>query len=503
MARPRPKTHPASPQRKRCVIYTRISRDDSDKLRANARQEEKCRAKALYKEYDVVEVIHDKVSAFSGKDREGWQRVLEMVRNGEVDVILAYHMDRITRSMKDLEALIDLCLETGVGIDTATGDIELTSDMGRMIARILAAVARAEVERKSQRQRDAYEQRANEGLPHAVKCFGYTNDGLHTVPVEADALIAAAADVLESYTITEIKERWVKAFPDHGCLVRDDDHSGEATLCVKVDEPHDNCEEFVPSRAPRTNNGVRLALLNPRYAGIRMYLGENMGTGQWPAILDIDTHLALRNMLEDPTRMKGTIRAQGRKPTTLLAGIAVCKVCGQATKSTRAHGVLIYGCHGGNHVNTPRVEADEWVLATLCKRLAAPEFLETLVPSDDGEYDTARDRRKELREAKDALAVAFTKGQIDASQLAAGSASLAEQMLEAERILARAPIAAPMRGLKVGTDAVVRQIMDLPLERKRALIESWLHVTLVPRGKGNHRKPEISIEEQVLIDGAA
>ncbi|MBC7603903.1 MAG: recombinase family protein, partial [Ramlibacter sp.] len=56
---------------------------------------------------------------------------------------------RMTRSMLDLEALILLAEAKGVGIATATGDIDLTTDVGRMVARILAAVARAEGGRKA------------------------------------------------------------------------------------------------------------------------------------------------------------------------------------------------------------------------------------------------------------------------------------------------------------------------------------------------------------------
>lgn len=489
MARPRPRSHPQSPRRLRAVIYTRISRDDTRLGRANDRQEEKCRAKALYKEYDIVDVVDDNnVSAYSGKDRPGWQRVLEMVRTGEVDIILAYHMDRITRSMKDLEELIDLCMETGVGVDTATGDIELTSDMGRMVARILAAVARAEVERKGQRQRDAYEQRAIEGLPHAVKCFGYKNGTMEIEPVEADAIQAAAEDVLSGYKLTEIAQRWRSQFPPVGGCPAD---------CA---EHHDHRPPR--SRAPLTTPGVRTALLNPRYAGIRMYLGENMGTGLWQPIFDMDTHLALRRMLEDSGRVKGEVRAQGRKPTTLLAGLAHCKVCEKPAKATRAHGKLIYGCVGGNHINTPRELADDWVLAMLCDRLARPDFLETLVPVGDDEIETAREELSDLRKRKNALAESLALGQIDKEQMNAGSAILTEKMRAAEAVLERSPVAAPIEDLSVGTPAVVGQVMALPLARKRRLIEAWLTVTFVPRGKGM-RGQNTPISEQVLVDGVA
>jgi DNA invertase Pin-like site-specific DNA recombinase len=44
-----------------------------------------------------------------------------------------------------------------------TGDVDLSTDQGRLVARIMGAVARAEVERKGKRQKSANEQRARNG----------------------------------------------------------------------------------------------------------------------------------------------------------------------------------------------------------------------------------------------------------------------------------------------------------------------------------------------------
>ncbi|MCW2849306.1 MAG: hypothetical protein JWR90_3280, partial [Marmoricola sp.] len=71
---------------KRAVIYTRISRDDSGEGRSTERQEEDCRMLARLRGWDVVDVQEDmSISAYSGKKRPGWERVMEMMRSGEVD----------------------------------------------------------------------------------------------------------------------------------------------------------------------------------------------------------------------------------------------------------------------------------------------------------------------------------------------------------------------------------------------------------------------------------
>ena len=103
------------------------------------------------------------------------------------DVILAWALDRITRSMKDTERLVDLAEKTGVRVVTANGDIDLTNDQGRLVGRILSAVARGEVERKAARQRLANEQRASLGLPPiGPRALGWEKDGVTLVPREAE-----------------------------------------------------------------------------------------------------------------------------------------------------------------------------------------------------------------------------------------------------------------------------------------------------------------------------
>src|SRR5690606_27127111 len=75
-----------------------------------------------------------------------------------------------------------------------------------------------------------------------------------------------------------------------------------------------------------TGRGVRNVLVSPRYAGIATYKGREVGRGGWEPILDLETHLALVTRLTDPSRTLGASKA-GRKPGSLLSGIALCGKC--------------------------------------------------------------------------------------------------------------------------------------------------------------------------------
>lgn len=80
---------------------------------------------------------------------------------------------------------IDAAELRGLALVTANGDADLSTDGGRMYARIKAAVARAEMERKSARQSAAQRQRA----PKGMRPLGYAVDG-EVIRHEAEAVRA-------------------------------------------------------------------------------------------------------------------------------------------------------------------------------------------------------------------------------------------------------------------------------------------------------------------------
>ena len=87
---------------------------------------------------------------------------------------------------------------------TANGDADLSTDGGRMYARIKAAVARAEVERKGARQSRAHIQRARQGRPpKGVRPLGYATSG-ELIPHEAEAVRSIYAAFLRGDSLNGI-----------------------------------------------------------------------------------------------------------------------------------------------------------------------------------------------------------------------------------------------------------------------------------------------------------
>src|SRR5262245_33063122 len=139
----------------RAAIYTRISNDHASDRLGVSRQEQDCRLLCQQRGWEVVSVFEDDDrSAFAGRPRPGYLKMLERLELSDVRAIVAWHPDRLHRSPLELEDFIDLIERTGATVATVQGgDYDLSMASGRMTARVVGAVARHESEHKSERLR--------------------------------------------------------------------------------------------------------------------------------------------------------------------------------------------------------------------------------------------------------------------------------------------------------------------------------------------------------------
>ena len=171
------------------AVYCRISVDRVGGGLGVERQELDCRRLAASLGWTVADVyIDNDISAYSGKRRPEYERLLDDISSGRVDGLLTWHLDRLNRSPLELERLIKVLERNDVIVQTvAAGVLDLASASGRAVARTLSAWARFESEHKSERMRAATMQRALAGAPAggSFRPFGYGPDKLTLVPAEA------------------------------------------------------------------------------------------------------------------------------------------------------------------------------------------------------------------------------------------------------------------------------------------------------------------------------
>jgi DNA invertase Pin-like site-specific DNA recombinase len=183
---------------RRAAIYTRISLDQTGEGAGVERQAEDCRKLIEQREWSAVAAHSDNsISAAGKRRRPGFDALLGQVERGELDVIVAWAWDRLSRNRRDEVRLIEACKEHAVSVTLVrgAGDLDMSSAVGRGIAEIMATLGRLENEQKSERQRRALKQLAEQGRPWGSRRpFGYQVGGMELEPAEGALLREAYGD---------------------------------------------------------------------------------------------------------------------------------------------------------------------------------------------------------------------------------------------------------------------------------------------------------------------
>src|SRR5919197_5315328 len=146
----------------RAAIYVRLSRETEEST-SPERQRAACEALCKARGWKVIAVEEDiDVSGYSrGLDRPGLQRVL--ARLAEFDVIVFFKIDRLARSTVDFAEIMKITQNGGVALASASEPLDLTSSMGRAMAKVIAVFAELESDTIGMRVSSAHEHLRREG----------------------------------------------------------------------------------------------------------------------------------------------------------------------------------------------------------------------------------------------------------------------------------------------------------------------------------------------------
>jgi DNA invertase Pin-like site-specific DNA recombinase len=416
------------------------------------RQRRDCDRKAKERGWVVAQVFEDNdVSASTGKRRPAYEQMLDAIRSGRITAVVVWDLDRLTRRPIEIEQFIELADSHGVALASVGGDVDLATDNGRMFARIKGAVARAEVERKTARQKAANQQRRDSGRPHiGRRCFGYGSDGMAVVADEAALVQQAVAKLIAGDSVHGIT-RWLNDV-------------GSTTTTGN---------DWTPTV-------VRRMLSNPRYAALLEFGGQIVGAGVWPAVIDVDSHHAAVGVLADPERHKA-----GPPRRYLLSGIAQC-VCGLTLFGgwEWRRGYTMYRCKSRAHYNRRGDLIDDHVESVIVARLERPDAIDLFSPPAKADRVAAlQAEERALRSRLDGLAEAFAEEAIDAEQLRAGSSRLRKKLAKVTAELAGIS-RIPDLGEVLTADDISLSWLDLPIDRRRAIIKATMTITVVSPGQG-------------------
>ena len=167
-------------------IYIRVSTEDQAREGFSlGEQKEKLEALCKYKGYEIYKVYKD--AGISAKDmthRPQFQQMIEDMKSGKINYIVAYKLDRVTRSVRDLEILISTLEQYHCYLICDRDDVNTATANGRFFIRMLTVLSQLEIEIVSERTKFGLGGAIKAGHIPGVCPFGYYRDTDKTIKID-------------------------------------------------------------------------------------------------------------------------------------------------------------------------------------------------------------------------------------------------------------------------------------------------------------------------------
>lgn len=441
------------------ALYARISSDQEGAGLGVARQLEDCRRRARELGWTVAEeYVDNDLSAYSGKARPAYERMLADLTDGARDGVVVYHTDRLTRRPIELEQFVNVLTAASVRDVqfVAGGDLDVGNGDGLLVARMMSAVAANESATKSRRIRRKMDEVAASGKPHGgyIRPFGFEDDKITHRPQEAEIIRVLVARYLAGESFRSLAT-WLET---------------EGIRTVQGGQ--------------WLSGTLRLLLSSARIAGLRRHRGQVIGPAAWePIITEADRAKVLARMAERAA-------AGHRSPRRyLLTGLLRCGRCGGVLFSAARQDARRYVClsgpdHGGcGRLTIVAPPVEQLIAEGVLYRLDTPELADALAGRAAANEATAAvaEQLSGDRAQLDELAAMYSQRSITAREWMTARNPIEARIREAERRLARASRCEALAGLPGNGAALRIQWAGLNLVRQHAVVSAVLdHAVILP-----------------------
>jgi DNA invertase Pin-like site-specific DNA recombinase len=181
-------------KRVRCAIYTRKSSEEGLEQDFNSLDAQHAACVAYIQSqasegWTLVKARYDDGGISGGTlDRPGLARLLADIAAGQVDIVVVYKVDRLTRSLLDFSKLVEAFDQAGVSFVSVTQSFNTTTSMGRLTLNMLLSFAQFEREVTAERIRDKIAASKQRGMwMGGTPPIGYKPDGRSLAIVEDEA----------------------------------------------------------------------------------------------------------------------------------------------------------------------------------------------------------------------------------------------------------------------------------------------------------------------------
>lgn len=166
-------------ERSIAAVYIRVSTEDQAREGFSlGEQKEKLLQLCAFKGYEVFKIYEDAgISAKDMEHRPAFQEMLSDMKKGKINYVVAYKLDRVTRSVRDLEELISVLEQYHCFLVCDRDDVNTSTANGRFFVRMLTVLSQLEIEIVSERTKFGLNGAIKSGHLPGVFPLGYKKDG--------------------------------------------------------------------------------------------------------------------------------------------------------------------------------------------------------------------------------------------------------------------------------------------------------------------------------------
>ena len=313
-------------------LYPRVSTDDQVREGFSLdEQEEEMKRLCEYKNYQIYKVYREEGVSAKNMNRPKFQEMIQDLKDGKINRIIVHKLDRLTRSIQDLEVICKLIEEYNCSLDSVNEEINTDTAMGVFFIRMTTILAQLEIERTSERTKFGLKGAAKNGHFCGKAPIGYKK-------INKELVI----DDLESEVVKEIFDDYV-----NGLSV--------CTITKKLNNKN------ALNRNWRTTTIDRM-LSNYIYCGDYLYGKRAKNTEPihledvCPAIIDKETFKMVQ------TQKERNLKNYIRKHTYVYLQKIVCSKCnkimgGSSSTSKNKPTQIYYKCNCCNtRINEKKIE---------------------------------------------------------------------------------------------------------------------------------------------------
>lgn len=160
----------------RVALYVRVSTEEqAEHGYSIAAQIEILTDHAKAQNWCIVETFVDEGKSAKTTGRPALQAMLRQVRDGKIDTVLVWKTSRLTSTLADLTALLDLLLKHDVALVSYSERFDLSTAMGKAMLHVSGVFAELERNNLSENVHLGQRSKARQGGWNGGTVYGYDN----------------------------------------------------------------------------------------------------------------------------------------------------------------------------------------------------------------------------------------------------------------------------------------------------------------------------------------